>query len=94
MFWRRCDLSWKAKPPSNQPEPCDPDLFIHAHADVNDVSPAHTRNSRHPVARGTWGQKNSRRISPVTKLGRRNSSRQCCVCSASARAVDGVSRQC
>ena len=57
------------------------------------LSPTHTRDSRHLVARGAWGQQNIGRIPPVAKLGRRNSSRQCGVCSASAEAIDGVPRR-
>jgi len=45
------------------------------------------------LIRGAWGQQNTGRIPPVAKLGRRNSSRQCGVCSASARAIDGVPRR-
>ena len=45
------------------------------------------------IARRAWGQQKIWRVPPVAKMGRRNSSRQCCVCSASARAIDGVPRQ-
>jgi Fic/DOC family N-terminal len=57
------------------------------------LSPTPTGYSRHLVARGAWGQQNTGRIPPVAKLGRRNSSRQCGVCSASSRAIDGVPRR-
>ena len=60
---------------------------------VPSLAPANSRDPCHPIARRAWSQQKSGRVSTITELGGGDSSWQCRVCAASARAIDGVPRQ-